>query len=174
MAESYKKYMTFVTLAGTYQFQVILFRLINAVSKFQRMMVAMLKNISFTQAYLDDVVVHSKTMDEHMAHSQKLFVMISGLQMQLKTCKCEFAKNKVDLFGHIVISDSVAADPKNVVAIRNSPASFYQTSLQSFFVIAGYYQRFIKKVAVISALPYAATSKTASFYWNQRVKDAFD
>lgn len=58
MEESCKKYTTFVTPKGIYQFKVMPFRLMNTSSKFQQMMDAVLKNIGFVQAYLDVVVVY--------------------------------------------------------------------------------------------------------------------
>lgn len=84
------------------------FGLMNASSAFYRMMDADSKNISFPRAYLDGVVVELKNMDEHKAHLQKTFAVMSRHRLKLIIFKCKFAKNKVGLPGHIVSSDGVA------------------------------------------------------------------
>lgn len=76
MGESYNEFTKFGTCTGTYQFEVMRLGLMNAPSTFQRMMDPVLENISFTQAYLDDVVVQPKTINEHMAYLQKVFAVI--------------------------------------------------------------------------------------------------
>lgn len=109
------------------------FELVNAPSTFQRMMDALLKNVNFTQAYLGDVVVHSKTMNEHRTHLHTMFSVISGHRPMLKISKCEFAKRKVELLGHIVSPQDMVVDKKKVTALQDASAPFDQASLRSFF-----------------------------------------
>lgn len=68
MDESCKRFTNFVTSTSTLQFKVVPFGLMNVVFTFQRMMDALLKNISFAQAYLDSVLVYLRAMDAHISH----------------------------------------------------------------------------------------------------------
>lgn len=92
---------TFITRTYTYQIEMMLFGLINAPSIFQRIMDAVLENITLAHAYLNDVVIHSKTMDEHINHWQKVSTVMSEYRLQLKISKCEFGKNKLEPLIHI-------------------------------------------------------------------------
>lgn len=108
-------------------------------STFQQILNAVLKNVSFPQEFLGDIVVLTNNTDEHMAYLQKVVAVISGHQLKLKISKCKFAKNEVELSAITVSSDGVAVDKKNVVAIEDALASLEQTSLRSFLGLTGYY-----------------------------------
>lgn len=68
------------------------FGLMNAPSTFQRMMDAVPKGIDSARAYLDDVVIHLKTMDDHLQHLEEVLSVVSDHHSKLKISKCEFAK----------------------------------------------------------------------------------
>lgn len=94
---------------------------------------AMLKCISFAQAHLKEVVVYLDTMDQHVIQLQKVFAVIIGHRLKLRISKCEFEKNKLKLFDHILNSYSVPADPKKVIALQDAPALFDEMSSQKCF-----------------------------------------
>lgn len=100
--------------------------------------------------------------------------MVSGHQVKLRISKWKLSNKRVELFDHIINSDDVAVVLKSLLEIRDATAPFNQISLRSFLRLAGYYQKFNKMVAMISALLYAATYRTTSFYWNNRVLKTFD
>lgn len=129
---------TFVTRYGTYQFEVMPFGLMNAPATFQRMMDGVLKDLPFANAYLDDVVVFSKTISEHFEHLKTVFALFSKHKLRLKIQKCEFAKNQVCLLGHIIGAEGVRVNPQKVNAIKQAPAPHDATSLRSFLGLAGY------------------------------------
>lgn len=112
MNERYKKYLKFVTSTGIYYFEVTLFEFMSTPFTFQRTVYVVLKNIGLAQTCLHKVVVCSKTMDEHIAHLQKVFAVISRYRLKSKIYNCELSKNEVELLGHMVISCGVAVDIK--------------------------------------------------------------
>lgn len=111
MIESCAEYTTFLTRTITCQFEMMLFRLMSAPSTFQHIMHAVLKFINVMQSYLEDVVVHSKTVHRHITYLQKVSAVIIAFRLKLKISQCESVKNKVGVLGHIVSSVGVVANP---------------------------------------------------------------
>lgn len=149
--------MMFVIRTGSYQFKVMQLGFMNKASTFQPMKDGVLKYFSFAQAYLDDVVVHSTTVDEHLVPLQKLFAVISGHRLKLKISKCEFSKNNAELLRHAVSSGGFSADLKNVVPTRDAPDPFKKASVQSFIEAFGLLPSFIKTSGIyrlFSILPH--------------------
>ena len=168
-----KEMTTFVTRYSTYKFEVMPFGLMNAPSTFQRMMDEMVKDLPFVRAYLDDVVVFSKNMEEHVSHLRILFETLSQRGLKLKIVKCFFAQPKVELLGHIVSHDGVSVDPAKISAIRDVAPPQTASELRSFLGLAGYYRRFIKGFADISASLFPYTSSGRSFEWTEQINQAF-
>lgn len=67
---------------------------------FQRMIDAVMKDVHFSGTYFRDVVVHSKTMNEHINHWEKIFAVISSNRLKTKIFKCESAKSEVKFLDH--------------------------------------------------------------------------
>lgn len=102
MEDSCKEMMTNVTRSGTYQFEIILFGLINAPATFQRMMHKFLHCIQFSMAYFNDVVGLSKSIHGYLQYLEKIFLLLGKQKSKLKLSKCELAKSSLELLGHIV------------------------------------------------------------------------
>lgn len=98
MDEECKWKTTFICRYGTFQFEVVLMGLSNADATFQSMMDTILANVSNVKCYIDDVVAHSKTKEEHVEHIK--MVMKNGLKLKLR--KCFFMQPNVELLGHYV------------------------------------------------------------------------
>lgn len=95
-----------------YQFKVVPFRLMNAPSTLQSMMDGPFKEIPFGNAYLDDVVVVSKTLKKHIGHLKVIFLLIEKHKLHSKIAKGEFAKSEVCLPGHTASAAVVSVNLK--------------------------------------------------------------
>ena len=69
--------------------------------------------------YIDDIVIYSKNMDDHLAHIQLVFDCLRKAGLRLKPTKCFFGLPSVKLLGYIVNKDGIAADPEKIQAIQN-------------------------------------------------------
>ena len=134
------------------------FGFMNAPSTFQRKMDTIVQGLPFVRVYLDDVVIFSKTLEEHLRHLQQVFDVIDEAGLMLKLSKCRFAQAKIKLLGHVVDKSGIAVDPSKVEVIRNAPIPTTTTELRGFLGLAGYYRRFICRFADIAAALHAATS----------------
>ena len=174
MAQQCKEMTTFVCRYGTYKFEVMPFGLMNAPSTFQRMMDTIFCGVPFVRVYLDDVVVFSKTLEEHLLHLQQVFDVIDDVGLKLKLSKCSCAQAKIKLLGHVVDKSGIAVDPGKIEVIRNAPTPTTTTERRSFLGLASYYRRFICKFADIAAVLHTATSGNGILEWTGEMQEAFD
>lgn len=171
--EDIKDITTFSCKFGTYRFEVMPFGLINAPPTFQRMMNELLGDLGFVRAYLDDVVIFSRTMTEHLGHVQVVLERISRANLKLKIKKCSFAQNSLKLLGHIVSEAGIKVDPQKTKQVADAPEPTSKTELRSFLGLASYYRRFIKDFAKIASCLHAATTPKGSFAWTEDMRAAF-
>ena len=97
MAEHCKEVTTFVCRYGTFKFEVMLFGLMNAPSVFRRRMDLIFRNCPFVRVYLDDMVVFSADLKEHVEHLCAVFATIARHGLKLNVSKCSFAHSKINL-----------------------------------------------------------------------------
>ena len=139
---------------GFFEFNRMPFGLCNAPATFQRLMQNCLGelNLMYTIIYLDDIVVFSKTEEEHLIRLRKVLEKISAEGLKLKPSKCDLFRTSTVYLGHLVSEEGIMPDPKNVEAIVDFPCPGTYTELRRFLGLAGHYRRFIKDYSKI-ALP---------------------
>lgn len=113
---------------------------------FQQVMDAMLGDLDYATAYLDDILVTSKTSAEHRNHIISVFKKLQEYGLKVKEAKCDFFLPEIKYLGHIINRDGRRPDPERANAIRNMPAPVNVQSLQSFLGLANFYQDFIKNM----------------------------
>ena len=145
--EESKPKTAFRTTNGLWQFKRMPFGLCNAPATFVRLMEKVLEGLLYDQVlvYLDDVIIFSKTIEEHIERMRTVFQRIRIHNLKLKPTKCDLAEKEVKFLGHMVNEDGVQPDPENVRAIKDIPTPFNSASdIRRFIGMAAYYRRFIK------------------------------
>ncbi|UYV71900.1 hypothetical protein LAZ67_9000991, partial [Cordylochernes scorpioides] len=96
----------FITPDGLYEFLVMPFGLCNAPATFERMMDKILKGLKWTMAlcYLDDIVVYSKSFNEHLHRLEIILQCLDKAELRLNPKKCLFGTKRIRVFGHLVDS----------------------------------------------------------------------
>jgi hypothetical protein len=101
--------------------------------------------------YIDDIIVFSKTPEEHMAHLDAVLHRLYLARLTLNLKKCNFFKDTVDYLGHVIRPGQLSVAEKNTAALKYMTHPTTQTELRSFLGLFNVYRRFVKGFAKISA-----------------------
>jgi RNase H-like domain found in reverse transcriptase/Reverse transcriptase (RNA-dependent DNA polymerase) len=105
----------------------------------------------FLCVYLDDLLVFSKTPEEHLQHLKWVLDRLSTSNLKARESKCHFFRRQLNFLGHVVSANGVAPDPAKVETIVNWPKPRSLFEVRSFLGLANYFRRFIKHYAHIAA-----------------------
>jgi len=143
----------FKTPLGLYQYKVLPFGLTNCPSVFQNVMNDIFRDLhTFVLVYMDDILIFSKTSDDHIKHLRQVFQNLQDQKMYIKLKKCDFFKKELHFLGHVVSQDGVKPDPRKVQVVRDMPVPLNQSSLREFLGLTNYFKKYIPCYAQI-ALP---------------------
>ncbi|CAL8465899.1 g5435 [Coccomyxa elongata] len=164
----------FRTRDGHYEFTVMPFGLCNAPATFQRLMNGVLPDMGdFVQVYLDDILVFSKTEEEHEQHLRRVLERLREHRLFAKLSKCEFYMREVEFLGHKVSEEGISVEEEKVAAIREWPTPKNPTDVRAFLGLAGFYRRFIHHFTNIALPLHDLTRKDVAFKWEARHESAF-
>ena len=138
----------------------------NAPGTFERLMERVLAGLQWKVAllYLDDVIVFSSTIEQHIEHLGLVFERIRKANLQLKAKKCHLFKTEVTFLGHKVSQSGVTTEEEKVKAVQEWPTPKSVKAVRSFLGLIGYYRRFVEGYARIAAPLIALTQKGATFH----------
>ena len=160
--------MAFRTRYGHYEFLVMSFGLTNAPAAFMNLMNRVFRPYvdQFVVVFIDDILVYSKNMDDHVKHLRTVLQTLRDHQLYAKFSKCEFWTESVAFLGHVVTKDGIQVDPKKIEAVSEWPRPTTVTEIRSFLGLAGYYRRFVQDFSKIAAPMTRLTQKNVKFVWS--------
>ena len=174
MNESDKEKTAFACHRGLFEFNVMPFGLSNAPAVFQELMSVVLQGLGdFAIAYLDDILVFSPTLEDHLQHLDTIFDRLRKHDLKLKLKKCNFLESETNYLGFIIGKDGIKPDPKKVEAIRSLPIPTCVREVRSFIGMSSYYRRFIPNFSEIAEPIIALTKKHAHYKWSAKHDEAF-
>ena len=137
---------------GVYEFLRMPYRLCNAPTTFQRLMQNCLGKLNLTYAliYLDDVIVFSRTEEEHLHHLRVVFTHFLEHGLKLKLSKCHFLQDEITFLGHEISADGMKPGTANLKAIAEMAPPKTYTEIRRFTGMMGFFQRFIKGYSKIA------------------------
>ena len=124
--------------------------------------------------YVDDVIVMSKTFDQHHEHLAAVFPQIQEAQLKLKPTKCHLFRREVKFLGHRVSRQGTAVDPEKTSAIGEWPVPTCVSDVRTFLGICGYYRRYVEGFATIAAPLHQLTRQREVFAWTPAQQKAFE
>ncbi|KAF4649929.1 hypothetical protein FOZ61_000825 [Perkinsus olseni] len=126
-----------------YEWNRMPFGLSSAPASFQRLMDYVVGEFDFVRVYLDDILVFSRTPEEHVKHLRLVFKALFDAGLTLSGEKCSLGLRKVVYLGHVYGADGMSPDPTKVDSIVRWPVPRTSSELRSFLGLAGYYRHFI-------------------------------
>nr|GEX18672.1 hypothetical protein [Tanacetum cinerariifolium] len=165
----------FRTRYGHFEFTVMPFRLTNAPAVFMDLMNRACKLYLdiFVIVFTDDILIYSKSEEEHEAHLKTFLDLLKEEKLYAKFSKCEFWLKEVQFLGHVVNRDGIHVDPNKVESIKNWKTLESPTEIHSFLGLAGYYQKFIENFYKIAKPLTLLTEKNKAYMWGDKQKEAF-
>ncbi|WVZ76541.1 hypothetical protein U9M48_024508 [Paspalum notatum var. saurae] len=128
----------------------------------------------FVVVYLDDILIYSKSFDEHLDHLRAVFVALRDVRLFANLEKCTFCTDRVGFLGYIVTPQGIEVDETKIDAIRSWPTPTTITQVRSFLGLAGFYRRFVKDFSTIAAPLNELTKKGVTFHWGTTQEKAFN
>src|SRR6218665_2395318 len=164
----------FVTSRGHWQWRYMAFGLRNAPATFSRLVSKIFKGLEdYCEAYLDDVMVFSRSWDDHLNHLHNVLVRVQLANLTLNIRKCEFVNATLDLLGHTLSLNTVRPRQQKVDALLNFPTPTNRKQVQSLLGLAGYYGKFLPHYADITLPLTKLLKKNTQFKWSDAADAAF-
>ena len=167
LAEEDKEKTAFSVPRGKFEFNVTPYGLTNAGASYQRMIDICLSGLPPDRvlAYMDDIIIFSKTFAEHLSMLEKVFQRLVQAGVTLKFSKCNFAASIADFLGYELSEEGIKPQKRLTEAIHTFSRPNSRKEIRRFLGLAGFYRRFIADFANISRPLNALTSDNVQFKW---------
>ena len=165
----------FITLVGNYHYKVMPFGLKNEGSTYQQMMTKMFepqlgKNV---EVYIDDMVVKSKLVSEHLTDLTSIFEILREHKLRLNASKCSFGVGSGKFLGYIVTHRGIEVNPDQIKAINNLQPPWNPKKVQKFTEMMAALNRFISRSADRCRPFFLLLHKWKEFEWSEKCVVAF-
>jgi hypothetical protein len=167
---------TFTTRYCLFEYLVMSFGLMNAPKHFMYLMnfVFIPELHKFVMVFIDDILICSRSMEEHEEHLRIVLQRLRDHQLYAKFSKCEFWIKEVPFLGHVVSPDGIAVDPNKVKGVLEWKPPTTMSEVRSFLGLAGYYRRFIPNFSKIMK-PITELLKMGNKYvWSEASDEDFE
>uniref|UniRef100_A0A2N9H7Y4 RNA-directed DNA polymerase n=1 Tax=Fagus sylvatica TaxID=28930 RepID=A0A2N9H7Y4_FAGSY len=166
----------FRTPIGNFYYTVMPFGLKNAGATYQRTMTAMFHDMMHREIedYVDDIVVKSKTREDHFSILKKVFERCRLYKLKMNPLKCAFGVSAGKFLGFLVHQRGIDVDPAKASAIATMKPPTTHKELKSFLGKLSYIRRFIPGLAAVTSAFAPLLKKGASFHWSTECQEAFE
>ena len=162
--------------SSLWQWKVMPFGLRNAPPTFQRAMTLALNGCEHCSVvYIDDVLIFSRTREEHLEHLHLVFRKLQEHSYHVRLDKCEFLQTEVEFLGHRINQDGISTHPDKVDTLKKWPTPFTTLKeVKSFMGLVMWYRSFIPHLATIAKPLYDLMSTKRKFEWTPEATTAVE
>jgi hypothetical protein len=148
---------------------VLPFGLTNAPATFQSVMNELFRPYlhKFVLIYLDDILIYSRSVDEHKRHLRIVLSTLQENEFYAKLSKCHIGKSELIYLGHVVSKEGLEVDPKKIEVVKNWPTQQDAGQVRSFVGLANYFRKFIQAFSVMIAPLTDLTKKKVPWNWTE-------
>ena len=165
----------FICHRGLFRYATMPMGLMNSGATFHRLMDLVMAGLIFEKClvYLDDIIVFSRTLGEHLVRMEEVLKRLIDTGLKLKPSKCRLLQKQVGFLGHIVSSEGIATDPSKTEQIALWPRPTDTRQVRGFLGLCSYYRRFIDRYAEVASPLTALLRKGLKFQWSDECEKAF-
>ena len=127
----------------------------------------------FAANYLDDIIVFSRTAEDHLKHLEQVFAAVQKADLKIKASKSDFFKSHVCYLGFLISKSGIRCDKSKVEAINKITTPTSIEEVQHFNGLCSYYCKFILHYNDITKCFNNMTKKGAVFKWTKECDTAF-
>ncbi|CAF1462530.1 unnamed protein product [Rotaria sordida] len=132
----------------------------------------------YVLVYLDDILIFSRTFDEHKKHLHEILLILANANFQVNPAKCSIAVREINFLSHTVNENFIKPNGEKIKAIRELPALKTLKEANEFLGKINWYRKFIPDFARVAAPLHKVTNKTKNhrheFSWGPELQNAFD
>lgn len=177
VAEESKHLTAFITPDGLYEYNRMPFGLANAPSVFQRVVNVMLKgtnNNNHVLAYMDDLLVPSKSIEDGLDRLEEVFIMLRNAKLTLNIEKCTFFQEEVEYLGYQISEQGIRPGVHKIEAVQKFPVPKNVHEVRQFVGLASYFRRFVKDFSIIARPLTVLTKKNEPWTFGEEQIRAFN
>ena len=165
----------FRTRYGHFGYLVMPFGLTNAPATFMSLMHRLFNPYldTFVVIFIDDILVYSKTLQDHVQHLHKVLSVLRQNKLFAKMSKCYFCQPRVHFLGFIISGNGVEVDPAKVQAVTEWPVPQNLHDVRSFLGFVQFYRRFIAGLSGIATPLTELSKKDVQFVWSAACQKDF-
>ena len=127
----------------------------------------------FVVVFIDDILVFSKTEEEHEQHLRMVLDKLREHQLYAKFSKCEFWLREVGFLGHVLTEEGLSVDPAKIEAVTEWQSPSNVKEVRSFLGLAGYYRKFVEGFSSIARPMTQLLKKDKKFEWTLKCEESF-
>ena len=148
-----------------FEYVKVPFGLAQVLAYFEELMTGILKDFPFAIAYLDDIMIFSKTPKEHLSHICMVFKKFKSANLSMRKSKCSFFSKEIQYLGHILSATGIRPLPAKTHTIQHMQPPTTPKQVRAFLGLVGYYRKFIKGFAKIAKPLTLLTRQQVKFDW---------
>lgn len=170
------KYTAFVTPSGQYEYRRMPFGLKNAPSVFQRFINNIFRDLidkKMIVIYMDDILLATKTLDEHKQLLKTILDRITSKMLKLNLNKCRFGCDQIEYLGYSVSMSGICPSDSHLTAIKEYPLPTTAKAVHSCLGLFSYFRRFVPQFSRIAKPLQDLLHKDAIFHFDHRCHEAF-
>ena len=169
---------TIRTTVGAFAFTRTPFGLSTSAQVFQRLIDTVIRDLPFVYLYVDDLLVFSKSEEEHFKHLTILFERLNEYGLTINLKKCKFGRKEVKFLGHVITAEGVLPASEKIEAIRNFERPKNVKGLRHFTGMVQFYAPSIphlsRSLVPLYDMLKGKRSSQAILKWTPTLFEAFD
>jgi hypothetical protein len=127
----------------------------------------------FVVVFIGDILVYSKTEEEHEEHLRLVLGTLREHQLYAKFSKCQFWLKEVGFLGHVLSAGGLSVDPSLIKSIMERQPPKNVTEVRSFLGLEGYYRKFVEGFSSIAKPMTLLLKKDKKFEWTDKCEESF-